>query len=96
VHGKKISLLAYYYNYYNVFKKWDTEQPKSYAQILFNMVNYKHLLTGDYKPKKLFNIMNYTSLRIYEKNNQKRFYINSDVAARITSYIDVSDKIIKE
>jgi ankyrin repeat protein len=70
--------LNYAYDYVSTSQNWEPEQKKSYARALFNIHNYKRLLTGTYKP---------------QKENGKTFYINPDIVSHITSYTDSSQPL---
>jgi hypothetical protein len=62
--------LNYAYDYVSTSQNWEPEQKKSYARALFNIHNYKRLLTGTYKP---------------QKENGKTFYINPDIVKMLAN-----------
>jgi hypothetical protein len=77
----------------SIFNMYGIDNARMYARIIFDKHNHRRLLTGDYKPKKLYNIMNDQPLSTSQEKNLKTFYINEDIARYITSYTDTNKRL---
>jgi hypothetical protein len=72
----------------DITRKTHIDYPQKYAHMMFNIMNNRRLLTGTYKPTKLYNIMSGNPLPQSEKDNQKSYYVNPYIAGYISSYTD--------